>query len=87
MALGIYNKIPILPIFYLLKGDCKGLGIQSCGVRAWGAGFSLAHASGNCNPYFLVGSNITTIEIFSNNAPVRPGNGCCSQIQKRQGTM
>ena len=38
MALGMFNKIPIYPIFYLLKGDYKGLGcrrfllVQTLGV-------------------------------------------------------
>ena len=26
MALGIYNRIPIYPVFYLLKGDYRGHG-------------------------------------------------------------
>ena len=28
MALGILKKIPIYPIFYLLKGDYSGLGFR-----------------------------------------------------------
>ena len=39
MAWVYYNKIPIYPIFYLLKGDCKGLRFLGLG-GVWAGGLT-----------------------------------------------